>query len=105
LAGPSGWAEQKRREGERVGARVGREREHTRVRLGQARGGEGEMTHVADFCFSFSKIWNSISFCLFQWNFCKAPKLLNIFVKPLCTVYYLEKYEMSILITFCKLFN
>jgi hypothetical protein len=54
-AGPAGWADQKRREGERVGARVGRERERARIRLGQARG-EGEMTRVADFCFSFSKI-------------------------------------------------
>jgi hypothetical protein len=39
----------------------------------------------------FSKIPNSISFCLFYCELFRAPKILKFFVKPPCAVYYLGK--------------
>jgi hypothetical protein len=65
--------------------------ERARVRLGRARGGEGVAGPCADFCFSISKMLNSNSFCLFHYKISRAPKILKIFVKPLCTMYYLGK--------------
>jgi hypothetical protein len=53
---------------------------------GPSKGEERQQARIDDFVFPFSKIVNSNIFCLFQWNFCKAPKILKIFVKPLCTM-------------------
>jgi hypothetical protein len=92
--GPPGFARpgkegSRPREREEWHARTG----GPRIYVGRARdGGKGSPLVLPIFVFfSFSKMWNSISFCLFQWNFCKAPKRLKIFVKPLYTVYYLVK--------------
>jgi hypothetical protein len=48
---------------------------------GWAERGEGEKRSgpCYRFCFSFSKMWNSNSLCLFHYEISRAPKLLNFF--------------------------
>jgi hypothetical protein len=50
------------------------------VQLGRARGKRGSSRPVMNFCFSFSKIPNNTSFCLFLCNLFRAPKMMKIFV-------------------------
>jgi hypothetical protein len=78
--GSTGWAGQEEKQAEvegreRAGRRVGRA-----VQLGRARGKRGSSRPVMNFCFSFSKIPNNTSFCLFLCDLFRAPKMMKIFV-------------------------